>query len=117
MARHWFERSAERYLRYKVSEKLEIIRLVEGASLPIRRTLAQLGIPKSTFYGWYNRYLDGGAEALEDRRPSPERIWNKVPDAICDALIKLVLKEPERSFRELAVTFTETRNYTKGVEV
>lgn len=37
-------------MRYAASEKLEIIRLVEQSSLPVRRTLAQIGIPKSTFY-------------------------------------------------------------------
>ena len=53
-------------MRYRAAEKLEIIRLVEQSSLPVRRTLAQLGIPRSTFYAWYERYLARGAEALEE---------------------------------------------------
>ena len=48
--------------------KLEIILLVEWSSLPLMRTLKQLGIPRSTFYNWYNRYLEGGPNALEDRK-------------------------------------------------
>jgi putative transposase len=36
-------------MRYPASEKLEIIRTVETSPLPVRRTLAQIGIPKSTF--------------------------------------------------------------------
>ena len=36
-------------MRYAAAEKLEIIRLVEQSALPVRRTLAQLGIPRSTF--------------------------------------------------------------------
>ena len=44
-------------MRYSAAEKLEIIRLVEQSSLSVRRTLAQLGIPRSTFYLWYERYL------------------------------------------------------------
>ena len=51
-------------MRYAASEKLEIIRLVEQSSLPVRRTLAQIGIPKSTFYAWYDRYAEGGLDAL-----------------------------------------------------
>ena len=43
-------------MRYAAAEKLEIIRLVEQSSLSVRRTLAQLGIPRSTFYCWYDRY-------------------------------------------------------------
>ncbi len=36
-------------MRYKASEKREIIDLVERSSLPVRHTLDRLGIPKSTF--------------------------------------------------------------------
>lgn len=36
-------------MRYSASEKLEIIRTVEDSSLGIGRTLAQIGIPRSTF--------------------------------------------------------------------
>jgi len=55
-------------MRYPASEKLEILRLVETSPLPVRRTLAQIGIPKSTFYAWYERYLAGGIAALD-------RVW------------------------------------------
>jgi hypothetical protein len=36
-------------MRYPAAEILEIIRLVEQSSLSVRRTLAQLGISRSTF--------------------------------------------------------------------
>ncbi len=58
-------------MRYRAAEKLEIIRLVEQSSLSVRRTLAQLGIPRSTFYAWYERYLTRGAGALEDGQSAP----------------------------------------------
>ena len=51
-------------MRYSASEKLEIIQLVEQSSLGVRRTLRQLGIPKSTFYNWYARYVMGGFDTL-----------------------------------------------------
>jgi hypothetical protein len=38
---------------------MEFIDLVEHTDLPVRVTLRQLGIPSSTFYGWYKRYLGG----------------------------------------------------------
>ena len=41
-------------MRYAASEKLEILRTVEDSCLGITRTLAPLGIPKSTFYHWYD---------------------------------------------------------------
>jgi transposase-like protein len=37
-------------MRYPASDKLEIIRLVQESTLPVRRTLERLGIPRATFY-------------------------------------------------------------------
>src|SRR3984893_2476911 len=39
-----------RRMRYPACEKLAIIQLVEHSHLPVRRTLAKLGIPRATFY-------------------------------------------------------------------
>jgi transposase InsO family protein len=94
-------------MRYRASEKRELIDLVERSSLPVRRTLGQLGIPKSTFYGWYERYREGGDEALADARPICGRVWNQLPEKIRESLLALALKRPELSARELAVRYTE----------
>lgn len=51
-------------MRYPASEKAEIIELVEQSHLPAKRTLAKLGIPRATFYRWYDRYRARGPEAL-----------------------------------------------------
>ena len=98
-------------MRYPASEKLEIIRLVEQSRLSARRTLQKLGIPRSTFNRWYDRFLTGGIDALEDRRPRPNRVWNRIPEETRDQIIELALNEPELSPRELAVTFTDTKGY------
>ena len=47
------------------AEKLEVIRLVEESELPVKRTLAELGVSRSSFYRWYRQYLDDGPEGLE----------------------------------------------------
>ena len=98
-------------MRYPASEKIEIIRLVEQSHLPVRRTLDKIGIPRATFYRWYDLYQTGGPEALADRSPRPRRVWNRIPDAIRDKLVQLALDQPELSPRELAVHFTDTENY------
>jgi len=98
-------------MRYPASEKLEIIRLVEGSHLPTNRTLDKLGIPRTTFYRWYDRYQTGGPEALEDRRPRPSRVWNRIPDPVREKIKDLALKENDLSPRELAVQFTDTEKY------
>jgi len=98
-------------MRYPASEKLEIIRIVERSHLPAKWTLDRLGIPRTTFYRWCDRYQTGGPEALEDRSPRPSRVWNRIPDDIRDRVVKLALDEPVLSPRELAVRFTDTNEY------
>jgi len=98
-------------VRYPASEKAEIIRLVEQSHLPAKRTLDKLGIPRATFYRWYDRYRDGGPEALADHRSRPERVWNRIPDDVRGQIIDLALELPELSPRELAVRFTDEQKY------
>jgi transposase InsO family protein/transposase-like protein len=98
-------------VRRTASEKLEIIRLVEGTELSIRATLRQLGIPKSTFYGWYQRYLTAGFDALHDRKPTRTAGWNRIPKAIKDEVLDLALERTDLSPRELACQFTDEKRY------
>lgn len=98
-------------MRYEASEKLEIIRTVEQSSLGVRRTLEQIGIPRSTFYNWYGRYVEEGFDGLEDKMPDPGPVWNKVPEPVVEQLVTLALAEPDLSPRELSVRFTEERRY------
>jgi len=98
-------------MRYPASEKLEIIRLVEQSSLPVRRTLTKLGIPRATFYRWYDRYSGGGPEALTDRSPRPDRVWNRIPDDVRQRILQMAIQEPALSPRELAVRFTDSQSY------
>ncbi len=60
-------------MRLQASEKLEVIRLVEGSELSARRTLQELGVPRSTFYSWYRRYAEAGYVGLEARNPAHRR--------------------------------------------
>src|SRR5680860_34721 len=98
-------------MRYPASEKLEIIRLVEQSHLPAKQTLDRLSIPRTTFYRWYDKYLDDGTEALEDKSPLPGHVWNRIPDDVRDKIVDLALEEPELSPRELAVRYTDTQSY------
>ena len=94
-------------MKYPACEKLEIIRLVEQSHLPVRRTLAKLGILPATFYRWYDRYRTGGPEALEDRKPRPKQVCNRIADGIRERIVQLALDEPDVSSRELATRFTD----------
>jgi putative transposase len=98
-------------MRYAASEKYEILLTVGKSPLGVKKTCAQLGVTRSTFYNWLERYEQGGIEALEDKKPTPNRVWNKIPKAQCRQFLDLALKEPELSARELSVIFTENKSY------
>ena len=98
-------------MRRPASEKLEIIDLVEGTDLSVRATLRQLGVPKSTFYGWYQRYLAEGFDGLKDKLPTRRAAWNRIPKAVQDQILELALERTDLSPRELACRFTDERRY------
>lgn len=98
-------------MRYPASEKLEIIRTVAASHLSAKQTLATLGIPSSTFYRWYDLYLEGGVEALQDRSPKPKSVWNRIPDDKRKQIIDFALENEDLTPRELAVKFTDTKRY------
>jgi len=98
-------------MRYPTCEKFEIIRLVEESALPVRWTLEKIGIPRVTFYRWYDLCQAGGSEALDDRYPRLDRVWNRIPDDVRARIIKVALDESAVSPRELAVRFTDTEGY------
>ncbi|ALC11151.1 putative transposase [Sphingopyxis sp. 113P3] len=100
-------------MRYPASEKLEIIRIVEQSHLPAKRTLDKLGIACRTFYRWYDRYLGGGPEALQDRPSAPSRVWNRIGDDIQNQIIEMALEADATNLspRELAVRFTDEKRY------
>jgi len=98
-------------MRYPASEKLEIIKIVEQSHLPAKKTLDQLGIARRTFYRWYDRYLEGGPEALEDRPSRPSRVWNSIDADIQCQIVDMALEQSELSPRELAVRYTDEKRY------
>lgn len=91
-ARGW-----RRGLRYSASEKAEIIKTVESSHLPVKQTLAMLDIARSTFYRWYELWLEGGVDTLEDQSPKPNSVWNKIADARRQAFIEFALSISRKS--------------------
>ena len=89
-------------MRYSASEKLEIIRTVEGSHLPTKQTLDMQGIPRAMFYRWYDLYLEGGLDGLSDNPSRPGSVWNRNPDTRRDELIEFALEHEALSTRELA---------------
>jgi len=96
-------------MRYTQAEKMEIIRLVEDSELPVKHTLDELGVAKSTFHRWYRRYEQEGYEGLSNRPPTARRFWNKIPEDEKAGVVEAALERPEMSPRELAWHITDTK--------
>ena len=98
-------------MRRTASEKMEIIRLVEGTDLPVRATLRQLGVPRSTFYAWYQRYVDEGFDGLRDKKPAPRPRWNAISETVQKQILEMALERTDLSPRELACRYTDEKRY------
>jgi len=73
--------------------------------------VGEVGIPRPTYYRWYDRYLQRGEAGLEDLKSHPGRVWNRIPDKVRQAMLDMALARLELSPRELAVTFTDESSY------
>src|SRR5687768_17243422 len=100
-----------RMIRPTAAEKLEIIRLVEESELPVKQTLEELDVPRSTFYRWYQRYQMAGLAGLEEEPTAPHQFWNRIPDSVRDRVVHLALAYPEKSSRQLAWFITDSEGY------
>ena len=98
-------------MRYSAAEKMEIIRLVEGSNLPVKRTLSELDVPRSSFYRWYRAYSAGGYEGLLPKPSQRRRFWNRIPEGERDRVVEVAIDKPELSPRELAWHITDTEGW------
>ena len=98
-------------MRYSQAEKMEIIRLVEDSELPVKHTLDELGVARSTFYRWYSRYEKEGYEGLSSRPPNARRFWNRIPEDEKAEVVETALDCPEMSPRELAWHINDTKTF------
>ena len=98
-------------MRRSASEKMEIIRIVEGSELGVKRTLEEFGISRSTFYEWYRRYLSEGFEGLKPKVPDRKLFWNKIPDEERNKVVELALDKTDLSPRELAYHITDNLDW------
>jgi transposase InsO family protein len=98
-------------MRHSPSEKLEIIRVVEDSAIGVKQTLRELDVNRSTFYGWYDRYLKRGAEGLTDRTSPRRQFWNAIPPWVKEKVVETALDHLDKSPRELACHLTDTQRY------
>jgi len=95
-------------MRISQLEKYEIIQLVEQSSTGVNKTLKELGIHKTTFYNWYNAYLERGYDALAPKQRAKKQYWNQIPETERQRVIELALDNPQKASREIACLYVDT---------
>jgi len=85
-------------------EKSEILDLVADSGLPRRRALAQLGLPRSTYYRWLRRQSEG---KLQDKKGGSLLPWNKLRPEEEEKILTRARASPELSARQLALRIVD----------
>lgn len=98
-------------MRFTQEEKYEIIRLVETSEIGVNRTLKEIGINKSTFYNWYNRYLENGFDGLAPKQRSRNSYWNLIPNEMRKVVADTALDHVAESARNIACRVTDEYKY------
>ena len=92
--------------------KLEVLRAVEASDLPVQEVLAQLEIPRSTYYRWRRNFRRRGLAGLRDRPPGPGRVWYQILPQERDRVLEMALLFPEWSSREVSCHVTDSCGFT-----
>lgn len=80
-------------------QRAEVLALVAQSPHTVAATLAEVGVPKSTFYRW---------RAQESRRNQPTRLpWNRLRPQEREAIVEEALRQPHLGCRELACWLTD----------
>ena len=84
--------------------KAKILALVTQSGLPYARALAQLKLPRSTYYRWLKRLSE---DRLEDKKGGSPIPWNKIRPEEEAQILAEARASPELSCRHLACTLTD----------
>ncbi len=87
--------------------KAEILALVANSGLPCSRALAQLRLPRSTYYRWLKRLSE---DRLQDKKGGSPIPWNKIIPKEEAQILAEARASPELSCRQLACTLTDGGN-------
>jgi putative transposase len=92
--------------------KLEILRAVQGSDLPVKKVLSQLGISRSTYYRWRQRFRNQGQPGLHDMPPVRSRTWNQILPEERNKVLEISMLFPDWSSREVSCHITDNEGFT-----
>ncbi len=89
-------------------EKTEVLERVEASPGSRRKVMAELGVPKSTYYRWRARLNQGG---LEDRS-SGISVWNRLTPEEESVVLEVAMEHTDLSSRQLATWITDNKGFS-----
>jgi len=92
-------------------EKSEVLTRVEETRWGKRELFSQLQVPKSTYYRWRARELQGKQECLAVSTRIP---WNRLSPPEEAAVLAAARESPEWSSRQLATWITDHQSLSVG---
>jgi putative transposase len=92
--------------------KLEVLRAVQGAGLPVKQVLSQLGVARATYYRWRRSFRQRGQPGLHDRPPIHGRRWNQILPEERDKILEVALLFPDWSPRQASCHITDTAGFS-----
>jgi len=85
--------------------KAEILKIVDSSALPRSKALAQLRLPRSTYYRWLQSLAAG---RLEDRKGGAPIPWNKIRPEEEAKIMAETRASPDLSCRQLSCTLIDS---------
>lgn len=93
-------------------QKHDIIAFVRRAPRLKQQTLRELGLPRSTYYRWQQRFRAEGAGGLVDQYAHPRAVWNRLLPQEQETIVTTALEQPDLSARELAWWLTDHAGFS-----
>jgi len=93
-------------------KKEEIIKRIESQKGHRARILAELKIPRSTYYKWLTAYKESGLAGLAKKKTTQRIPWNRLSQKEMGRVLEIARTHPEISPRLLAVKITDEEDFS-----
>ena len=94
------------------SNKLEALRLIESSGLSVSSALKRLGVARSTYYRWRQKFRMLGTLGLQDTKPARLRTWNQLLPEQDEMILEVATFNPEWSSREISLYITDHKGFS-----
>jgi len=93
-------------------DKLEALRLIESSGLNVSSALKRLGVARSTYYRWRQKFRTLGVLGLQDNTPHRLRTWNQLLPEQNEMILEIAIFNPEWSSREISLYITDNKDFS-----